>query len=842
MKPSASAALSALAGFCLPTLVTAADGCADTCLLGAPGEASVCTLWDTAAQQWIEQPDDGLGQLHNRARTYLPWLRQKLMPAGGVMSAVFTDDSYRKVASYGGERDVAIWTGSYLAAEALRLMATGAPDAFDQVRETAETLHHWWNIPGDPGYLARYAAPSSSPAAIKATLPSDDDEVYRDWLYDGVFWDWRDDVSRDQYQGVLLGYSLAYEALSAWADDPVRGEAARQTMEQLRADTVEFAEQLARRETRQVNISINGEVISLELEVENVVYLTAAMPDGVPTLELDLTTGEVKGGGVLVFWPNPSEYIRQIPGFRWFPPIYLQTQAIQLGAAFSIALQMSKDVAGYQERYQALAGYYASKVDGWLDIAEGWRNTNRCGDGYHGLNIGFMPAYSWARLETDPLRKERLQRNLLADLMWPAVAADKNVFFAFIYASQAPADTDVSAVVSAHVAQLSGFPVPPNQARPVDLVGQYPEDPNCPGLSEEAVDVAQRVPATFIWERQPWKLEDPGVPNRLYGGVDYLLAYWMGRRYGYIRDDAPATCLLSRPVELRSAGGLELPPSGSVQTGIGLLTGWYCEADAVAVAIDDKPPMPAAYGSDRTDTLSICGDTDNGFAFPINFNQLGDGRHRAQVWVDQQPAAVTEFEVRTLGAPYRDGLSAEQYLAGFPSPGQQTLLRWQTANQGFVVADVAAAAAIEQLTDAPAALGYLEWPASGSTQSGVGLISGWHCDAESVSVQFDDGPLLAAGHGIERPDTAAICGDTNNGFAFPLNFGNLGSGVHWVMAYAGSQAFSTAVVNVAAVGPGFVTGLAGEYPIWDFPEPGLTTLVGWQGGNQSFTILGVQPQ
>ena len=41
------------------------------------------------------------------------------------------------------------------------------------------TIDRWWRISGDPGYLARFAAPANSPATILATLPASDPEVIR---------------------------------------------------------------------------------------------------------------------------------------------------------------------------------------------------------------------------------------------------------------------------------------------------------------------------------------------------------------------------------------------------------------------------------------------------------------------------------------------------------------------------------------------------------------------------------------------------------------------------------------------------------------------------------------
>jgi hypothetical protein len=524
------------AAFAAPIAVAsgAETKCADACQLGTGAENASCQLWDSHNRVWINDIDDGAGQLHNRARAYLPWLREYSMPAGGVMSPIFSDATYENVALYTGRRDAAIWTGAYLGAEALRYLTTEAPDAHTQMARTLQVLHRWWNIPGDPGNLARFAAPAASSPEILATLPASDEEVHQS-EYEGNSWIWRGDTSRDQYQGVLFGYSLAYDAL---ADVTLRAL--------IRADVVEFAEQLMRRERRSVALIINGQRTEVELELENVIYSASDMRDGMPTIEVDLDSLEVESRGMLVFWPNPAVYLRQLPLLGGLPDVKLRSQAIQLAAIFRVALQVTEGVPGYEQRHQAISVYYDRHFDEWLDLADGWENTNDCGESYHGLNIAFMPAFNWARLESDPERRHRIQWSVLHHRMWRAVADHKNPFFAYIYASQAPTGVDTGAIVAAQTEQLSGFPSAPNEAVAVDLRGLYPEDPGCPGLASVPVDVSQRVPATFLWERNPWKLQDPGVPHRIYGGVDYLVAYWMGRYFGFIADDAPETCLAYR--------------------------------------------------------------------------------------------------------------------------------------------------------------------------------------------------------------------------------------------------------------------------------------------------------
>lgn len=361
-------------------------------------------------------------------------------------------------------------------------MSTGSPDAEAQMTETLPVLNRWWNLPGDPGYLARDAAPADSDPLILATLPVDEDEVHLNTPFEGQFWNWRGNVSRDQYQGVVLGNSLAYDAL---ADPHLR--------ELIRANLVEFAEQLMRREKREVAIIINGSRfkvdLDLDLEFENVLYREREMRDGKPTLEIDTASGDVRGFGILVFRPRPRQYLRQIPIFgALVPDIKLPTQAIQLAAAYRATLHVSANVPEYAERHQALADYYEQQVADWLALAEDWQMRQDCGDAFHGINIAFMPAYTWARLETDATRRAQIKENVLQARLWPAVEGDKNVFFAFLYASQAPVGTELTAMLDAHVEQLAGFLVAPNQAVPVDLHGVYPDDPS--------VRASLRLPST----------------------------------------------------------------------------------------------------------------------------------------------------------------------------------------------------------------------------------------------------------------------------------------------------------------------------------------------------------
>ncbi len=93
----------------------------------------------------------------------------------------------------------------------------------------------------------------------------------------------------------------------------------------------------------------------------------------------------------------------------------------------------------------------------------------------------------------------------------------------------------------------------------------------------------------------------------------------------------------------------------------------------------------------------------------------------------------------------------------------------------------------------------LENPAPDSHQSGVSVISGWACDAESIVIEIDDMSFTAA-YGTVREDTQEVCGDTDNGFSLLWNWNNLGDGVYAVQAFIDGVPFARSSVTVTTFG------------------------------------------
>ena len=149
--------------------------------------------------------------LHAKAQNYCDYVQQwASLSLGGVSEQEFHDDPPTRLKQLRGTGDSCIWTGMYLASQALRYMATGDEEARAEVLRIAAYLHIVKEITDTPGYIARYAAQDVEPW----NLEYGEDHPHKipgtgDW--EGFFW--VDNTSRDQYTGWWLGLTLAYEAV-----------------------------------------------------------------------------------------------------------------------------------------------------------------------------------------------------------------------------------------------------------------------------------------------------------------------------------------------------------------------------------------------------------------------------------------------------------------------------------------------------------------------------------------------------------------------------------------------------------------------------------------------------
>ena len=136
--------------------------------------------------------------------------------------------------------------------------------------------------------------------------------------------------------------------------------------------------------------------------------------------------------------------------------------------------------------------------------------------------------------------------------------------------------------------------------------------------------------------------------------------------------------------------------------------------------------------------------------------------------------------------------------------------------------------------------GALENPAANSTESGIGIISGWHCSASKVEAVVD-GKSIGFGYvGSERGDVASVCGKSNAGYSLLINFNNFSQGAHNIKMYADGVKFGDVNFNsVKSGGVDFLQNASKQVLVNDFPKAGSTATLTWSQSKQSFTVTSV---
>src|SRR5215208_5507450 len=149
-----------------------------------------------------------------------------------------------------------------------------------------------------------------------------------------------------------------------------------------------------------------------------------------------------------------------------------------------------------------------------------------------------------------------------------------------------------------------------------------------------------------------------------------------------------ACVLVLAPLHLARAqtqAFLENPQPNSFLSGIGVISGWVCDAQRIDLELDGIRTQ-AAYGTARGDTISVCGDSNNGFGFLFNWNLLGDGVHTVKAFADNQEFANATVTVTTLGEEFLRGATKNERLTNFPHPETDLIVAWQQSLQNFVIA------------------------------------------------------------------------------------------------------------------------------------------------------------
>jgi len=371
--------------------------------------------------------------------------------------------------SYGDLGDGCFHTGIYLASQALRLATTGDLAAREQVLLTLRGLEMLMRVTGKRGLLSRHFTPHGTLARgwpRSTTLPE---------------YDWKPDVSKDQYAGFVHGLGVAFALLD---DTSLKARVA--------ALAAAAADHLMENDLRIVDA------------------------DGRPT-----TYGDLSG---------------RFAGF--FP----------LGINALVALSIAK-LASVSTAAEPYGGFYSRLVSrGYASVAY-WAYMAPLGiNNAVNENMGYLALYPLLLLEKDPRTLERLRSG--ERRTWSHVKDEKNAFFAFVHAGAVESGEggdpgSAAEAARAGRAALREFPDEKVEL-PVDLTRHgfnYPRaflnNRKCLPRTTRALPLYLRPRSSSMWASDPYRLAGSIALRRKMenAGMDYLLAYWMGRYHGFITPD-----------------------------------------------------------------------------------------------------------------------------------------------------------------------------------------------------------------------------------------------------------------------------------------------------------------
>lgn len=368
--------------------------------------------------------------------------------------------------------DNAYMTGIYVGTLSMMYSITKDDRDKEKLIQSVKALNLLCRASGVDGLLARAVIPFDSPWK--------DDGIWR-LTPDGKY-KWRGDVSSDQVDGVMFGFSWAYESVH---DETVRREIAK--------DVTAIVEHILRNDLRIIDV------------------------DGKPT-----TWG------------------KYFPQYTMIEPL----NALLWLQALKIAHQVSSDTK-YADLYKkyAIEMKYAERA---IHVRRNLDPTRKGFVNHSDDVLFFLGIEPLLRLEKDPQLREHYIKSLKhaweGSPLFPGLKPEANPLYSFLSAKYLG---DTSEVENA-IKTLLWFPfsikwnkdtlAKYEQQHGIRLIWnvQSPEPEK-----GKPIPIDRRENTWSAWVQDPYlspgdPLEDSPVE---YNGHDYLLGYWLGRYYGFIDKD-----------------------------------------------------------------------------------------------------------------------------------------------------------------------------------------------------------------------------------------------------------------------------------------------------------------
>ena len=439
--------------------------------------------------------------------------------------------TWRDVESWlSGEND-GLWNALYTAAQAFKYAVTRDEQTLKNIKLLLEGEVTRMKITGVPGLLTRqYVMPGIPGLSAPEDLSHytvDADKLNNKWVRIGdegcvwsvdpatmqwqksdhcgleeyAGWKWLDNVSKDEYSGHM--FMLA--ALSQLVED-----------EEVRATVADMAGQVGAHMVR------NGmDFTDWDGRVTEHGKIRAGVMDDFVGFNAAMALSFIK----VAHAASGNEKLD-----KWYRDCLLQK------SGKVVCIKGKNEPARDYTKYLPTNGFF--------------RGFEGCYSNYNGVSMHMLSLFDLIWLERDPELKEIYQQTLDADVMRAegqprAVINQNNAWFDFMWAAMKRvgpgSDGHAYGAVDNGIRMLKQFPArkrlqeikcPPDKCKP------YCEDRAGRQTGNYARPIAERCVRHFVWWGDPYGLGDcEADPRIVQPPQDYLLAYWMGRYFGFISED-----------------------------------------------------------------------------------------------------------------------------------------------------------------------------------------------------------------------------------------------------------------------------------------------------------------
>ena len=428
-----------------------------------------------------------------------------------------------------GEND-GLWNGLYMASQAYRYAVTKSPEALDALKLTMEGEITRMEITGVPGLFTRQFIPPDVPGLAcpaedveyVVDIEKDDNQWVRieedgcvwvvdketlQWtgtdhcgLDDYAGWCWLDNVSQDEYAGHMYGLG----AIARLVDDPGVHDAA-----------VDLLEKVGN------HLMVN--------------HLTFVDWDG-----------------------RTTEHGKMYPSSWADPPGYLALLSMDYVLMSAVA-SGRQDLMDFYDLCLLQKGAEPSECLPWplekpvpftdyTTVLMHFLGPEGCESNFNNHAMLHSSMFSLIWYERDPEVREFVQNVFDVDVMRadnPKAGLNQlNAWYNFMWAAHKKlgpqSDGPAYDAVEEGICMLKQFAASKTQPEKnsADLYPHYCDGRLGNSMAEVPIPLKDRCPNTFAWwgnpynrgscTEEPWNIRHP---------ADYLLAYWMGRYYGFIPED-----------------------------------------------------------------------------------------------------------------------------------------------------------------------------------------------------------------------------------------------------------------------------------------------------------------